>query len=42
MHKTDECHASLLPEDQKDIVKLIRQGNIVYKFAIKNGETIQR
>lgn len=41
MHKNDECHASLLPEDKKD-AKLIRQGNIVYKFTIKNQETIQR
>ena len=38
----NECHISLLPENEMEIVKLIRQGDTVYKFIIKNGEAIQR
>lgn len=42
MIDSNECHVCLLPENDSKIVKLIRVGDTVHKFTIKNGKHIQR
>lgn len=42
MLNLDECHVNILPADDKETMRLIRHGNLVHKFIIKNGTTLLR